>query len=171
GVSTRNPQHLLAGANDYRTVDLPGLSTGPETGDAWLGLYKSFDGGERWQSDLLPGYPQDTSAAGVASPLHAYQAGADAVVRPGTNGLMYFSGLAFNRGTDGASSVFMSRFIDNNNKENGDPIKYLGTTLIDKSTGADFIDKPWMAVDIPRQGAKSCKITQTDLPPAVKPLK
>jgi hypothetical protein len=24
-VSTRNPLHLLAGANDYRTVDLPGL--------------------------------------------------------------------------------------------------------------------------------------------------
>jgi hypothetical protein len=169
-VSTRNTQHLLAGANDYRTVDLPGLSTGPETGDAWLGLFKSFDGGERWQSTLLPGYPQDTSAEGMASPLKAYQAGADAVVRPGTNGLLYFSGLAFNRGTNGQSGVFMSRFIDNNNKENGDPIKYLGTTMIDRSNGADFIDKPWMAVDVPRQGAKSCKITQTDLPPAVKPL-
>ena len=24
-VSSRNPLHLLAGANDYRTVDLPGL--------------------------------------------------------------------------------------------------------------------------------------------------
>jgi len=44
-VSTRNTMHLLAGANDYRTVDLPGISTGPETGDACLCLYKSFDGG------------------------------------------------------------------------------------------------------------------------------
>src|SRR5262245_4130276 len=35
--SSRNPQHLLAGANDYRTVDLPGLP-GDVTGDAWLGL-------------------------------------------------------------------------------------------------------------------------------------
>jgi len=25
-VSTRNPLHLLAGANDYRTVDMPGRS-------------------------------------------------------------------------------------------------------------------------------------------------
>ena len=76
-ASTRNPLHLLAGANDYRTVDMPGLSTGPETGDAWLGFFKSFDGGERWQSTLLPGYPQDTSADGLASPLHGFQAGAD----------------------------------------------------------------------------------------------
>src|SRR5689334_14142932 len=47
GASTRNPLHLLAGANDYRTVDLPGLAS-DETGDAWLGLFKSFDGGQRW---------------------------------------------------------------------------------------------------------------------------
>src|SRR5215216_493641 len=39
GASTRNPLHLLAGANDYRTVDLPGLD-GDEIGDAWLGLFK-----------------------------------------------------------------------------------------------------------------------------------
>jgi hypothetical protein len=37
-VSTRNPQHLLAGANDYRTVDLPGLPADEETGDSWVGL-------------------------------------------------------------------------------------------------------------------------------------
>jgi len=41
-VSTRNPQHLLAGANDCRTVDLNFFATG-ETGDAWLGVFKSFD--------------------------------------------------------------------------------------------------------------------------------
>jgi hypothetical protein len=45
-VSTRNPMHILAGANDYRTVDLETvLSGGQETGDSWLGLFKSFDGG------------------------------------------------------------------------------------------------------------------------------
>ncbi|HEY2351329.1 MAG TPA: hypothetical protein VGH83_02380, partial [Candidatus Acidoferrum sp.] len=42
-VSTRNPMHLLAGSNDYRTVDLElALSEGEETGDSWLGLFKSF---------------------------------------------------------------------------------------------------------------------------------
>ena len=61
GASTRNPLHLLAGSNDYRTVDLPipvgAVEDGDkvETGDAWLGLYKSLDGGQRWKSTLLPG--------------------------------------------------------------------------------------------------------------------
>src|SRR6516165_10152895 len=67
-VSTRNPQHILAGANDYRTVDIP---KDPDTSDeqkadAWLGLFKSIDGGNTWKSYLLPGYPQDNSAAGLA---------------------------------------------------------------------------------------------------------
>src|SRR2546427_10693043 len=38
-VSTRNPMHILAGSNDYRSVDLElVLSGGAETGDSWLGL-------------------------------------------------------------------------------------------------------------------------------------
>src|SRR5437868_12994555 len=60
-ASSRNPSHLLAGANDYRTVDLPGLLGIDERGDAWLGLFKSFDAGRRWQSTLLPGFPLDGS--------------------------------------------------------------------------------------------------------------
>src|SRR5208337_2362566 len=41
-VSSRNPLHLLAGANDYRSVDIP-FAASVETGDAWLGLFKSYD--------------------------------------------------------------------------------------------------------------------------------
>ena len=159
--STRNPLHLLAGSNDYRTVDLPGLADAGETGDAWLGLYKSFDGGQRWKSTLLPGYPQDTSTAGVNSPLKGYQAAADPVVRPGSNGLFYYAGLVFDRtGTTKKSRVFVARFIDNNNKEAGDPIHYIGTSPVASDDGAtgDFLDKPWLAVDIPRPGAKTCQI-------------
>src|SRR5437879_9265433 len=64
-VSTRNPAHILAAANDYRTVDLKGRPNDAVNGDAWLGLYKSFDGGRTWQSTLLPGYPQDISVDGM----------------------------------------------------------------------------------------------------------
>src|SRR3954452_3829882 len=67
-VSSRNALHLMGGANDYRTVDLPGLPGGEPTGDAWLGLFKSFDGGKNWVSSLVPGYPQDQTAQGTASP-------------------------------------------------------------------------------------------------------
>ncbi|MCR4374113.1 MAG: hypothetical protein NUW22_04630 [Acidobacteria bacterium] len=167
-ASTRNPLHLLAGANDYRTVDIPGSFDDGETGDAWLGVFKSFDGGERWQSTLLPGYPQDASPEGMASPLKAYHAGADPVVRPGTNGLIYYSGLAFNRGEGAPSAIFVSRFVDNNNKENGDPIAYLSTAIVASSTGASFLDKPWMAVDVPRAGARVCRIQNVQAPPVVR---
>ena len=58
-VSTGNALHLLAGANDYRTVDLPGpfdpMRGFKMAADAWLGLFKSVDGGKTWKSTLLPG--------------------------------------------------------------------------------------------------------------------
>jgi hypothetical protein len=176
-VSTRNTLHLVAGANDYRGVDVPGLLGSTERGDAWLGLFKSFDGGQTWQSTLLPGYPLDQSKepSGLSSPIHGFQAAADPTVRPGTNGLFYYSGLAFNRGTNPASTVFVARFIDNNNKENGDPthtngsltnlaptdpIQYLGTVAVQKGTSSVFLDKPWIATDIPRSNA-TCQIPFT----------
>jgi uncharacterized protein YjbI with pentapeptide repeats len=149
-ASTRNPLHLLGGANDYRTVDIPGLPDGIETGDAWTGLFKSTDGGQRWKSTLIPGYPQDATPIGLASPIKGYQAAADPVVRAGTNGLFYYAGLAFDRGDNGKSAIFLSRFVDNNNLEGGDPIAYLGTRIVAKNPGARFLDKPWLAVDIPR---------------------
>jgi hypothetical protein len=152
-ASTRNPLHLLGGSNDYRTVDIPGLPNSEETGDAWLGVFKSVDGGQRWKSTLVPGYPQDQSAVGLASPLKGYQAGADPVVRAGTNGLFYYAGLAFDRGDTGRSAIFVARFIDKNDRESGDPVAYLGTRIVASNPGTQFLDKPWLAVDVPRSGA------------------
>ena len=162
-VSTRNPLHLLAGANDYRTVEipipgeeLPGLPEGTAAGDAWLGVFKSFDGGESWMSTLLPGYPQDGTLEGTNSLLYGFQAAADPTVRAGTNGLFYYSGIAFNRVEHGRSVVFIARYIDNNNIEDpnpeNDPIKYIDTKIIDEGTSGQFADKPWIAADIPRNG-------------------
>ena len=74
--SSRNPQNCLAGANDYRSVDLPFPNAGEKiTGDAWLGWYTTKDGGLTWRTRLLPGYPQDISPEGLASPLKGYGAG------------------------------------------------------------------------------------------------
>ncbi len=174
-VSTRNAQHLLAGANDYRTVDLPISDVLPagEAGDAWLGIFKSFDGGASWQSTLIPGFPQDKSPAGLASPMKGLTAASDPVVRAGTNGMFYYGGIAFNRGTN-IGGLFLTRFIDLNNKENGDatrypdlptdPIRYIGTVKIDSGNAGQFIDKPWLAVDVPRPGAGTCnvQVTQAD---------
>src|SRR3972149_1270086 len=80
-------------------------------GDSWLGVFTSTDGGSRWSSTLLPGYPQDPLCHTGAPPaLCGYQAGADAVVRAGTHGLFYYSGIVFDRGERAPSAVFVSRF-------------------------------------------------------------
>ncbi|HEY6943493.1 MAG TPA: putative Ig domain-containing protein [Candidatus Acidoferrum sp.] len=171
-VSTRNTLHLFAGANDYRSVDIAGLAGQSERADAWLGVFKSFDGGQTWQSTLLPGFPLDSSSAGMASPLHGFQAAADPTIRAGTNGLFYYSGIAFNRGTNAPGVVFVARFIDNDNKENGDathtngsitnlaptdPIQYISTVIVDSGNSGQFLDKPWIAADVPR-GAATCSV-------------
>src|SRR5512137_48824 len=51
-VSSANPEHLLAGANDYRTVDIAKAPADKMAGDAWAGIFKSLDGGKTWKSYL-----------------------------------------------------------------------------------------------------------------------
>jgi len=92
-VSSRNPSHLLAGANDYRTVDLPDCLELTSVGTPGLDFFKSFDAGRRWQSTLLPGFPLDGSSEGLASPIHGFQAASDPTVRAGSNGLFYYTVL------------------------------------------------------------------------------
>jgi len=171
-TSTRNPQHLLAGANDYRTIDipddfkLPGIE-GTASADAWLGVYESFNGGESWITTLLPGFPQDASSEGQNSPLFGYETACDPIVRAGANGLFYYCGIAFNRTTN-ESAIFVARYVDNNNLEKVEkrtdpygkpkysgPIQYIDTRLVATgSTSSNFIDMPNMAVDVPRLGAR-----------------
>jgi Putative Ig domain/Galactose oxidase, central domain len=178
-VSTRNPMHILAGANDYRTVDLElALSGGGETGDSWLGLFKSFDGGLTWQSTLLPGCKyavpqcQDSNGSSGSVLTGIYDAGSDPVVRAGTNGMFYYAGLAFDRATSATtassvSSIFVARYNDLNNNENSDPITYIDTHIVASGNSSQFLDKPALAVDIPRSGANTCSFTAKE--PGVGP--
>jgi hypothetical protein len=164
-VSTRNPCHLLAGANDYRAVYLEGLPGDQEVGDAWLGWYESTDCGATWYSTLVPGYPQDQSPEGLASPAKGLGAGADPVVRSGPAGTFYYLFIAFNRGSN-VGKLALARAIDHNDRDvfiDADksdiaptltnnprralsPIQYVGTTEIARGSGGQFIDKPSLTV-------------------------
>ncbi len=159
-ASSRNPLHLFAAANDYRSVDLPGLTGIEENGDAWIGIFTSLNGGLTWSSTLMPGCPYNVPDCAGAPAIQGLQAASDPTLRAGTNGLFFLSGLAFSRGTNAPSAVFVSRFIDNNDKESGNPIKFVSTSVVDTGTSGQFLDKPWLAIDIPRSGAASCSIPQ-----------
>jgi hypothetical protein len=164
-VSTRNPQHLLVGANDYRTVDIPNpLDDGRVIGDAWVGVFKSADGGMTWESTLMPGYAQDTSTTGSGSPLKAFAVAMDPTVRAGTHGTFYYSGLVSNRGNNAPSEVFGARFQDRNHGGNGDPSLYIDAKLVDSGTSGQFLDKPWIATGIPGRSwnsANTCRVNGT----------
>jgi hypothetical protein len=102
-VGTLNPCHLLFGGNDYRTVNVPGLpgdNGDKEVGDAWVGVYESTDCGQTWLAGLMPGYPQDTSPEGTASPAHGFAAAADPTVKAGLAGFYAYSHIVFNRGSN-----------------------------------------------------------------------
>ncbi len=158
-VSTINPLHLLAGANDYRSVDswesvgeLPGIPEEAAAGDAWLGVFTSYDGGESWKSKLLPGYIDDP-ALEFGDSLKGFSAASDPTVRAGINGDFYYSGIAFSRIRNGPSVIFVARFKDYNDADAEGAIRYIDTTIIDEGTSGQFADKPWLAVDIPRNGS------------------
>ena len=178
-VSTLNPCHLLMGANDYRTVNLPGLPADLEIGDAWPGVYQSLDCGQTWLAGLMPGFPQDQTPAGVASPAFGLTAGADPGVKAGLGGAFFYSFIAFNRGTN-VGKLLLARFLDTNNTQltastipNINPllvphddwqIKYISPTLTVDGGVAQFLDKPGIAVS---KGTGTCNFNGRIVPATV----
>src|SRR5438093_12520688 len=88
-------------ANDYRMA--------PHFGDTWMPIYLSFDGGTTWFGNppfpngfntMVPGFPTDTSAAGLASPLLGLDGAGDPVIRFDRTGNLLVGGIAFNRNFD-----------------------------------------------------------------------
>ena len=163
-VSTVNPCRLLAGANDYRAVNVPGVPGDKENGDAWVGWYTSINCGETWYSTLVPGYPQDTSTVGRSSPVYGLTAAADPTVRAGAGGLFAYSFIAFNRGSN-TGKVAVARFLDTNTREAvtkpETAISYIDTKAWDTGSAGQYIDKPTLLVT---QGTGTCTIGTRTIP-------
>ncbi|HXV63631.1 MAG TPA: sialidase family protein, partial [Vicinamibacteria bacterium] len=189
GASSVNAEHLLAAANDYRTIDVAddfglgetnegffqslvasvshtfakwlgipsggkGLGSPAAVPDAWIGVYRSCNRGQTWVGSLVPGSPNDVSPASLASPLRGLETASDPWLVPAHDGLMYLGGLAFTR--EGLSKIFVARYTDRNNLEGGNCFVYDFTTVVAegaKKASSRFVDKPAMAVDVPRGGA------------------
>lgn len=126
-VDPHNPNVIIAGAQDYRLLDIGG--------HRWHGYYRSTDGGQTWSVMLLPGFPSDNSPAGLASPIHGFKATSDPVLAFDSSGNVYYAGITVGP----AFRLFVAKFVN-------DGADYAFTTFLDPSI-FNHGDKPWIAVD------------------------
>lgn len=164
-ISPVNPSIVAAGGNDYRMLTV--------TGDVWLGIYVSSNGGATWFNTMVPGFPSDTSPAGLVSPLLGLDASGDPVVRFDGDGNLYVAAIAFNRDFDQRERpvdnlVYVARYLYTpgtpggtstpNSAANPPNFTYAGTTVVARGAvgfavpgvagfAGRFTDKEWMETD------------------------
>ena len=138
-VDPHNTQVVVAGSNDYCAAIV--------NGDVWAGYYRSTDGGDNWTNSLVPGYPDDSSTAGMASPVHGSCAAAgDPSQTFDEDGRLFYAFICFNRSGPVNGSVFVARYVN-------DGATYERTVLVKRGTPSGlflsglFQDKINLTVD------------------------
>src|SRR6266568_2134580 len=125
-VDPHDSQVIVAGANDYCAQIV--------NGDVWAGYYRSADGGSSWQDSLVPGYPADSSAAGVASPVHGTcGAAGDPSQAFDRGGRLFYAFICFNRSKPVNGGVFVARYT-------GDGAAYDRTVLVKRGTPSGLFE-------------------------------
>src|SRR5262245_20310715 len=88
-VDPSNPQHLVAGANDYRVCcDFTALN------DSTGWAYTSFDGGATWTNVQVPGLTNETGGTG---PFKKTDTAGDPALAIGPDGTVYYANIVFSR--------------------------------------------------------------------------
>jgi hypothetical protein len=145
-IDPTDPDTVIAGWNDYSMSDL---------GAGWQGFGYSRDGGETWVNSFVPGYPADTSAEGMASPLFRNDTEAgDPIAAFDNDGNLYVGGIAFNRGGAINGHVYVARYDAADVAVPGPdyPVDYRFTRIVGRGTPSRnffgiFQDKPMLEVD------------------------
>lgn len=88
-VDPTNPNHLVAGANDYRVCC---NSTGTNDTSGWA--YVSFNGGITWTNVQAQGLTVQTGGTGV---FQQFDAAGDPALAIGPDGTVYYANIVFNR--------------------------------------------------------------------------
>jgi hypothetical protein len=91
-VSPVDHDIVAIGSNDLRLFDF--FAPVPTTSNI-IGVNVSIDAGATWFNTQIPGFPADTSPAGLASPLEGMQGSSDPTVRFDSEGNLYVSAIAF----------------------------------------------------------------------------
>ena len=100
----------------------------------------------------MPGYPQDTSAEGMASPLFGTHTDAgDPIAAFDNDGNLFVGGISFNRVKPSNGDVYVATY-GSNPHTSGYPVDYLRTVIVGRGTpssvqGGIFQDKPMLEVD------------------------
>ena len=138
-VDPSSPNVVVAGANDYCAAIV--------NGEVWSGYYRSEDGGTTWTNSLVPGYPDDTSPSGEASPVHGTcGASGDPTQAFDTDGNLFYGFICFNRTKPVNGGVYVARYSDHG-------AAYDQTVLVKKGTPSGlfqaglFQDKINLTVD------------------------
>ena len=96
---------VVAGSNDYCAAIV--------NNEVWAGYYRSEDGGTTWENSLVPGYPDDTSEAGEASPVHGTcGASGDPTQAFDADGNLFYGFICFNRAKPISGGVYVARYSD-----------------------------------------------------------
>jgi hypothetical protein len=130
---------VVAGSNDYCASIV--------NNEVWAGYYRSTNGGQTWSLSLVPGYPDDTSAAGVASPVHGTcGASGDPTQSFDGDGNLFYGFICFNRSKPISGGVYVAKYT-------GHGATYDRTVLVKRGTPSGlfttglFQDKINLAAD------------------------
>jgi hypothetical protein len=141
-IDPTDPDLIVAGWNDYCLSDL---------GAGWQGFAYSTDRGENWVDSIVPGYPQDTSAEGMASPLFGDHTDAgDPIAAFDNEGNLFVGGIAFNRVGPILGHVYVATYLTG--PAGSYPVDYERTRIVGRGTPSRnfqgvFQDKPMLEVD------------------------
>jgi hypothetical protein len=149
-ASPVNSGRALAGFITYQT-----LASGASS---WCGYSETTNGGKTWSSNMVPGFPQDTSLQGTSSPLRALglQQCSDPVLAAAPPNAtdpaqVYYGGLGLTQG--GLTAAFVVTFQDPD--DGSGHFKYIRTVVTDSgnpSFQGQIMDKPSIALDPPSPG-------------------
>ena len=139
-VDPNDTSVVVAGANDYCAAMV--------NGDVWAGYYRSTDGGSSWQDSLVPGYPADSSAGGLASPAHgSCGASGDPSQSFDNDGRLFYAFICFNRGKPVNGGVYVARYTDDGGTYDRTVLVKKGTPSAHFAGSGLFQDKINLAVD------------------------
>jgi hypothetical protein len=111
---------VVAGSNDYCASIV--------NNEVWAGYYRSTNGGQTWSLSLVPGYPDDISAAGLASPVHGTcGASGDPTQSFDGEGNLFYGFICFNRSKPINGGVYVAKYT-------GQGATYDRTVLVKRGT-------------------------------------